>query len=494
MNTAKPPEQAERNPTHPMLILSHLSILGLGAQALVVWQWGLLGGDNEVAGAGEPGYLFGPEDPDATGPKTLQGEAFGDADAVSTEPNLSWQRTENITIKRYPSLQPFRAPKGFDMTMLPNQRFPPFWNDIAKLSGIRKAAPAGTVSFDRDGREVVDSKAWRETLERVRITNPKLEGQVGQVLRHSKSLKLRQHAYYGLFYFNDIQNVLDLAAQICAEPDHRTRQDGYRRTLKYLAVHLVESVPLVAGRYNSPVKPKYNFNIWGFLQLPRLGNQPREQAEGLWFMTEVLRIRHDLGRVYLMEIKDVIPQLLSSPSASVRQETVKLLRVIDRNKHKVPTGNASAEQLLAWWDDIAYELLPPVEHVSTGKTILHPSKDLDDIIDVGKQVLAKKDMIGTVKTVSLDNGRLRRGLEIQRLPRPLHLLGIPKGAVITSVNTVLIEDSASLLNCLNKAVEEHQDKKKAREDDKTAPVPPLVFLVQYVHKGRELAKDFHVIE
>ena len=111
------------------------------------------------------------------------------------------------------------------------------------------------------------------------------------MLRHSKSLKLRQHAYYGLFYFNDIQNVLDLAAQICAEPDHRTRQEGYRRTLKYLAVHLVKSVPLVASRYNSPVKPKYNFNIWGFLQLPRLGNRPREQAEGLWFLTEVLRIR-----------------------------------------------------------------------------------------------------------------------------------------------------------------------------------------------------------
>ena len=41
------------------------------------------------------------------------------------------------------------------MTMLPNERFPAFWNDIAKLSGIRKTAPAGTVSFDKDGREVV---------------------------------------------------------------------------------------------------------------------------------------------------------------------------------------------------------------------------------------------------------------------------------------------------------------------------------------------------
>ena len=485
------------------LMLTLAGILGLAVLVLGIWQWGLGAGNSEVAGADRSAELFGSEATENPGDNTMQGEAFGDGnlDAVSTEPGRYWQR--DAYAKSYPSLKPFRKPGGYDERALPRGRWPSFWNDIELLHGIRDSAAADKISYDENGRETVDTAAWRDALERVRISNLKLAGHVGQVFRHSTSRKLRRDAYYGLFYFDEIQDVLDLAAQICAEPDRRTRQEGFARTLRFLAVHLPKSVPIRRDLEGSPVKPKYRFNIWGYLQLLRLENDPRSQIEGLRFVTGVLRIRHDLGRAYLIGIKDMIPKLLTSRATSVREETVRLLSVIDRKKHKAPRGNANTKDLLAWYDDIAYELLPPVEHVSTGKTILHPSKDLDDIIAVGERVLAKRDAIGTIKLVSLSNGRLRKGLEIRTLPRPLHLLGIPKGAVITNINTTPITSSQQLLDCIHQEVDRHKQQvevvlerrgKREHKEDEKAPIQPLVFQVWYVHKGKELAKDFHVAQ
>ncbi|MHC5069547.1 MAG: hypothetical protein ACYTGO_03580 [Planctomycetota bacterium] len=485
--------------SHRPLILSLLTILGVLVMALVVWQWGFAGG---VVDANGSGSLFGPgpADPEKSGPRTMQGDV-GDADldAVSTEPDRYWQREAYAT--EYPSLKPFRKPTGYDQKLLPNRRWPPFWDDIRRLHGMRKGAPADKISFDENGREIVDTSAWRETLERVRINNLKLDGHVAQVLRDSASLQLRQDAYYGIFYFDDIQNVFDLTAQLCAEPHRPTRLEGFARTLRFLAVHLPKSVPIKPSIEKSPVRPKYKFNAWGYLQLVRMENNPREQAEGLRFLTDVLRIRHDLGRAYLVELRDMIPKLLSSRSTAVRQEAVSFLTVIDRKKHGAPKGSADASELLAWYGDIAYELLPPVEHVSTGRTILHPSKDLDDIIKVGSRVL-QQGKIGTIKLIPFKNST-RRGLEIQRLPRPLHLLGIPKGALITNVNTEVITSSQHLLECLRKGVEAHKKhveevkerrNKKERPGDEKAPIRPLVFQVWYVHKGKELCKDFHVVQ
>ncbi len=478
------------------LLLVLVGVLALGSLGLGLWQWALAGTDGEVAGVDRSAELFGGRTDNTTAPvTTMQGEAFGDdnLDAVSTEPDRYWQREANA--KAYPGLKPFRSPQGYDERTLPKGRWPSFWDDIRVLHGIRQGAPADKISYDEHGREIVDTQAWRDALERVRLSNLKLAGHVAMVFRDSTSLQLRRDGYYGLFYFDEIQDVLDLAAQICAEPDRPTRQEGFARTLRFLAVHLPKSEPIRPDLEGSPVKPKYRFNIWGFLQLVRLQNDPRSQVEGLRFITDVLRIRHDLGRAYLVEIRDMVPKLLSSRSRSVREETVKFLKVIDRNKHKAPGGSADTKDLQAWYDGIAYELLPPVEYVSTGKTILHPSKDLDDIIAVGQKVLAREGAIGTIKLVSLDNGRLRKGLEIHTLPRPLHLLGLPKGSLITNINTTPVTGSRQLLDCILKEVAGHkqQQKENKGETDRTL-VPPLVFQIWYVHKGKELAKDFHVVQ
>jgi hypothetical protein len=483
-----------------ILLLTLATVLGLGAVAVGIRQWGLLGGGGEVSGADRSAELFGSDPTQKPAVTTMQGEAFtdGNLDAVSTEPDRYWQLDSYA--KFYPALKPFRKPKGFDETMLPKGRWPSFWDDIRQLYGIRNGAPADKISYDENGREIVDTAAWRTALERVRISNLKLAGHVAQVFRDSTSLQLRREGLYGLFYFDEIQDVLDLAAQICAEPDRQTRQEGFERTLRFLAVHLPKSVAIRPDLEGSPVQPKYKFNIWGYLQLVRLENDPRSQVEGLRFLSEVLRIRPDLGRAYLIEIKDMIPELLASRATSVREETVRFLSMIDRNKHKAPPANADAGELMAWYDEIAYELLPPVEHVSTGKTILHPSKDLDDIISVGQRALASEGTIGTVKLIALPSGSLRKGLEVHTLPKPLHLLGIPKGSLITTINTTPIESSKQMLDCIRKETELHHKqveevlKQRAEKKDPKIPIRPLVFQVWYVHKGKELAKDFHVVQ
>lgn len=482
------------------LLLTLVGVLGLGVLVLGLWQWVVWGGDDEISRADRSAGLFGGggESARKSAATTLQGEAFGDSnlDAVSTEPDRYWQLESYA--KPYPSLKPFRNPQGYDETTLPKGRWPSFWDDVRLLHSIRNNAPAAEISFDENGREIVDSPAWRDALERVRISNVKLAGHVAQVFRDSNSLRLRRDACYGLFYFDEIQDVFDLAAQICAEPDRRTRQEGFARTLRFLAAHLPKSVPIRPDLDGSPVKPRYPFNIWGYLQLVRVPNDPRSQVEGMRFLTEVLRVRHDLGRAYLIEIKDMVPKLLASRSASVREQTVEFLSVIDRSKHKPPPAGADISDLLEWYDGIAYDLLPPVEHVSTGKTILHPSKDLDDIIATGQRALAKEGTLGTVKLVSLANGSLRRGLEIRALPRPLHLLGIPKGSLIINVNTTPVTSSQQMLECIRQEIDRHKKRidarRKAKKDDAKVPLEPLVFQVWYVHDGKELAKDFHVIQ
>lgn len=484
----------DQSPSPRPLLLTLVGVFGLGVLALGVWQWVVWGSDDEISADDRSAEIFGGggEKADKTsGP--MQGEAFanGNLDAVSTKPDRYWQ-LESYG-KAYPSLKPFRNPRGYDESTLPMGRWPAFWDEVRKLHAIRNDVPADKVSFDKMGREIVDTPAWREALERVRITNLTLAGHVGMVFRDSTSLPLRRDGYYSIFYFDEVQDVLDLAAQICAEPDRRTRQEGFARTLRFLAVHLPESVQVRPDLEGSPVKPKYRFNIWGYLQLVRLENDPRSQAEGLRFLTEVLRIRHDLGRAYLIEIRDMIPKLLASRSSSVREETVQLLSGIDRKKHNPPTGNAQIGDLLDWYDRIAYDLLPPIEHVSTGRTNLHPSKDLDDIVKVGQQALSQ-NAIGTIKLIALQTGSLRKGLEISSLPKPLHLLGIPKGSVLTNINATPIDSAKTLLDCIRKEVERHQEEVAANKKDDKAKVRPLVFQVWYVHKGRELAKDFHVVQ
>ena len=90
------------------LMLTLVGILGLGVLVLGIWQWGLGGGNSEVAGADRSAELFGGEVTEKPGASTMQGEAFGDGnlDAVSTEPDRYWQRAAYV--KSYPSLKPFQ--------------------------------------------------------------------------------------------------------------------------------------------------------------------------------------------------------------------------------------------------------------------------------------------------------------------------------------------------------------------------------------------------
>lgn len=411
-----------------------------------------------------------------------------------------WQRESGCKV--FDHLEPFRSPQGVDISQ--RGQLHDLLDDLVFMLKLRVAAKPEQLSTDKFGREICDHPKWKEAFERVQQNSLKMEGWLGHLLLHSTVLSQRQAACYGMFYFNNPQNVIHMISFIPGEPIRDLRQETMRRALNYMAVHYPESRPLDPARPEIRFEvPAYDFNPLPYMQLL---DTPKhlDQAQGLWFLTEVLKIRPDMGKAWFDELRARLHRLAGSESKLVRNRLGNLLLALKTKASEAaatrekPRDTSALQTLISAIDK---ELFPPIRHISLGYCELHPSPELNELIRSGQNVLASSSILqpGSARSGSL----LRYGLRVARVPSPLDKLGIPKGAIIVTVNQIEVRNTALLRKAIEDAISlwrkrmdehevhvatfrsENKDPKK-----KPRPAPALTFKVEYIHQGQALMRDF----
>jgi hypothetical protein len=411
--------------------------------------------------------------------------------------NTYWQRQSGT--KFYKELEPFRKPNKRVLDEK-SSKLADLVHDLQIMRDIASKAETKALSVDKTGREICDGDGWDAAYERVRANSLKQEGWLGKVLLEDQNGLRRRAAAYGMFYFNNPQDVIHMISYLPGEPIHEIRTDGYHRALDFLKVHLPQSVPQnKASKFASSgiVVPRYNFNPLPFMQLLEQKSD-LDRAEGLWVLSEVLRIRPDLGRAYFAEISHVLPKLLTSKSKMVRTRAVDFMAAIDTKRGRPALADAKDEERMKWFEQLDYELFPPIRHISTGRVELYPSKDRDDLVKACKQVMATDDALpkGTAKI----KPTMRYGLRVNHLPKPLGLLGIPAGALIVAVNGGPTRTKAELMEWINDSLARRK-KMLARyatyvnalkPDQEKLPPGITSILVEYIYKGQAKMKQFDI--
>ena len=352
----------------------------------------------------------------------------------------------------------------------------------------------GPVRFDDQGREICDHPRWKAAYQALRrqYVDP---GFLSYVLRHSGSVEHREVALYGSYFVDNSDYVLDLIEHIPGEPVQRLREKSYVRAINYLKVHLPRrygdlTEEQIAGLNRPPVgspvanalgitadprpdEPLYSLDLRPYFQLLEK-DSASDQAQGLWFAKECFWIREELAVIWMERMVPRLRMFLVSENEQVRKEAFGIIEAADPKRRPVPPMHSDPKDVVAWLDAVLYELYPPIRVISSGLIELYSSEDLDEVVQVGTELLGR-DGIGSPRNGQTDDGVYYRGFHVARTPEPLNKLGIPVGAVITGINGHPLSGSAQLLEIVKTELEHR-----------------LQLLVEYVHDGKLLAIEYRV--
>ena len=132
--------------------------------------------------------------------------------------------------------------------------------------------------------------------------------------------------------------------------------------------------------------------------------------------------------------------------------------------------------MIGWLDDVLYDVFPPIRIISPGLVDLYASEDLDQVIEKGRDVLSR-EAIGEPDSGKLPNGLFYRGFRIATLPRPLNKLGLPVGAVVTTIQGQPVATGAQILTALE-----------------TWFANSRSVMVEYVEGGRTKAIEYRLVD
>ncbi|MGE3173730.1 MAG: hypothetical protein AB7O97_13985 [Planctomycetota bacterium] len=380
-------------------------------------------------------------------------------------------------------LSPFRAPAEI---VAPEPEIV-----FTALRAMRRIAetPGASVSFDADGREVVDDPEWQRLhreVQRIGLDAGVLAG----LMRKNRDGDLRDLAFYAAFHCTNIDYVCNLIGHIPGEPMRATREKAYPRAIEFLRAHLgrtfgslsKEQQDAVTASMPEPGSPAaqakgitrmpraedllFGVNLKPFFQLLDL-EEPADQAQALWFLAQCFEIRRDLAEAWLEPALPRVRQLLLGDHAEVRAQALLLLGTIAPADAAVPAADADREALEAFADAATRATFPPIRRISDGVLLLLPSADRDAIAAAGRAALTAGG-IGEATFGKTPKGQPYRGLRIERMPAELEVLGIPLEAIVTAVNGVPINDAGSLLRAI-----EAQFRYRDRSEDRQGVMRPL---------------------
>jgi hypothetical protein len=384
-----------------------------------------------------------------------------------------------------PYLKPFRTPK--------TNLQPPlaFYDEVREMDRLQRDPTTCRNAVDAEGRPTCDNPKWQEHRQQALSKGQRLGGYLATVLQDSGSAADRRLAFYGSYFVDSIQDTIAIMSMIPGEPEAATRDENYGRAIDFLRVHLTKSRDgeaaardpspadyardAVVGNkvYERPDAPLYSLDLNPFCALAEIG-EPRDQAQALWFINEVVGIRKEFGQHALSLMKDFLLPLLAHRHEELGKQARAFLQAVDSKGRKAPEG-AGERELGAWLDAVVYDVFPPIRQVSAGLVELHASDDLRRIGEVGRDALAR-DALGSTRTGRV--GQMPyRGFRVMRLPAPLELLRIPVDAVITHVNGVPVATSAELLDAVTLFA---KDRRK--------------LIVEFVHEGGTKAIEYRFVD
>lgn len=422
--------------------------------------------------------------------------------AVAQRPNADgtvsidtyWLRSSGA--KEYDDIEPFRRPTGVKENVPGQAR--DLIADLAEMHRLATNANHLQLAIDTDGREICSIKQWTQAHENIKSNGLNMEGWLGKIMREDNQVRTRRACIYGMFYFNDPHKIIQLISNLPGEPLRDLREIGFERALNYMRVHYKQSKPQNPKfPDNGVVVPKYDFNPLPFFLLLDQ-EQGIDKAQGLWFLTEVLKIRPDLGRVYLEEVGEQISTLLVSADKDIRKQAHAFLVAIDKKQGRIPKLAAADQELKEWLDALDYELFPPIRHVSLGRCDLYPSEDRDKILEVGKRILVP--VLFPPGSARLKSGTVRYGIRLGRLPEPLDKLGLPINSLVVSINNHTVKDAKQARKVLTDFFAEIEkaasEAKKRAEAAGKAPPPGKIptIQVEYIFKKRAFMKDYHLLK
>ncbi|HEX6811234.1 MAG TPA: hypothetical protein VF384_06405 [Planctomycetota bacterium] len=389
-------------------------------------------------------------------------------------------------------LSPFRNP--VDTCAPPDELF----RQLRNMEAIA-ALPDAIKSFDKDGREVVDDKAWRGAraqVERLGIDASNL----AQIIRLHKNAGDRATAFYAAFFVTNPDYVVNLISHIPGEPERRTREAAMPRAIEYLRVNLrrrfgdlapeqkaelAKALPKVgspearaAGVVREPRDEDHlhDLLLTPFFQLLDL-DDALDQAQGLWFLKEVFTLRADLALRWAEPALPRIRQLLTSDSPPVKEQAIGFFQAIGPAKLRPPPVDDPLA-LQQWVDEACKALFPPIRNLNDTIVQLHPSPERDAIAAAAVKALENSSIGDPVSGQSKD-GKHYRGFRVILVPEELKPLAIPAESVITTVNGVLVNDAASLLKTVSDML-------------RTGRHPRRLF-VEYVRNGVQHAVEYRVM-
>ncbi|MEZ5966451.1 MAG: hypothetical protein R3F56_21625 [Planctomycetota bacterium] len=381
-------------------------------------------------------------------------------------------------------LRPFRVP---DKNLQPPLEL---YDHLRTMQAIVRAPGSYKIEIDREGREVCTSPAWRDARDKAEVAAARMGGYLAVVCQESGSAADRGLGFYGAYWVDSIQDTIAIMSLIPGEPVASIRADAMQRALAFLRVQLAKnrggssdprapSPTEYAGNeatgsrvFNNPDAPLYDFDVNPWCALLEC-KEARDQAQGLWFLSELVKIRKDQGPPTLALVQTLLPATLTHSEAEVRKQARAYLAAVDPETRPVPADDAPAEQVRAWLEAIVYDVFPPIRRISSGLVELYPSADLDRVAATGKDLLSR-DAIGSTASGTV-NGLYYRGFKLQRLPDPLDRLGLPTDAVVTHVNGVPVTDSKGLLQTIELFVARRQ-----------------TLIVEYVAKEQQKALEFRL--
>lgn len=428
--------------------------------------------------------------------------AIAAAIAVALAPATGTAQSKNAK-PAYPErdiLSPFRA---CDEIVAPPDKVFAVWR---KMRAIAEASGAKS-DFDAEGREIIDDPQWqalRIELEALSID----AGHLAQVIRGSRNNDDREIAFYGMFFCNNVDAVLNLIGHIPGEPTAATRQKAYPRAIAYMRAHLGKRWgDLSEGDRETVLRgmPKVGSpeaKAMGITRAPRNEDQlhqillrpffqmldrdtPLDQAQALWFLKECFLLRIDLASQWVEPALPRIEQLLAEGSGQVAAEAEGLLRAIGPKDLPALAADANATERLKFADLARRRLFPPIRQISSGVVLLQPSADREALLAAAQKALADGSL-GETATGQTKDGNYFRGYRIVRVPDDLGSLRIPVGAILLSVNGTPVSNAEQLRAAVAAAFSVRDEKGRMRD------LSTGKLVVEYLLDGQPRAMEYRV--
>lgn len=412
------------------------------------------------------------------------------AAAVFTCAHLAAQEPVDCGYPERDILSPFRSPT--DVTAPPDALF----RNLRIMQNVAARSPE-LASFNEKGRQVVANDAWQQAYDRAQTIGIDA-GMLAQMMRLHRNVDQRAVAFFAGFYCDNIGYVMELISHIPGEPVRDIREQAMPKAVEFLRAHLgtrfgdlsEEERAVVMANMPKPGSPEakargiqraprdedhlHGLRLTPFFQLLDV-EDAIDQAQALWFLKEVFRIRIDLASLWLEPALPRVKALLTGDDDAVRAEAIAMLQLIGPEDLPAPPEGAAA--LRAWADRAGKRLFPPIRNLNDAIIQLYPSGERDAIVDAAIAAL-ENDSIGDPFRGQGDDGKWYAGYRIARVPEALAPLAIPAGAVITSVNGVTVDSGAALLAVVKKLADR--------------PRPTRLF-VEYVRKSARYAIEYRIM-